>query len=219
VRRRVALWALALVAWLFAAPLWAEDSPVSLPEKTFRVKLNADRLELSVSFEEVFDKKRLEKLDSGLTTTILVRAYLYDESDMAAPIALGVREIKILYDIWAEEYSIQLSEPASSLSVTTTEKQKAVTQASTLIDFALPLGAPLGEGKSYFLAVLVEINPLSPAVVREMRRWLSRSSASGARSSSFFGSFVSVFANIQKGSAERSLRFRSPSFVVPAKKK
>lgn len=214
--------ALLLVALLLGL-VWptaarAQD-PSDLPEKTFRVKLNSDKLNISTEYREVFDKKRLEQLELGKTITILVRAYLYDEGDTSAPISLSLREVQIYYDVWAEEFTISAREAGSSWSSTTSEKKKALGLAGDLTDLTLPLGAPLRSSQRYFLAVIVEVNPIPEAVKREMQRWLSRTSTSGVRSSSFFGSFVSIFANIQKGSAEKTLRFRSPTFSPPAPKK
>jgi hypothetical protein len=56
---------------------------------------------------------------------------------------------------------------------------------------------------------------VSAELLAEMRRWLSRpASQSGIDiSSSFFGSFVSIFVNPRFPEAERVLRVRSQPFV------
>ena len=65
----------------------------------------------------------------------------------------------------------------------------------------------------YFVAMVVELNPVSPELAAEMRRWLSRPAGETLdSSSSFFGSFVSVFVNPKLGRADRVLRVRSQPF-------
>ena len=80
--------------------------------------------------------------------------------------------------------------------------------------WGLVLGFPALKVKHHYLAMVVELNPVSKELLAEMRRWLTRpaGSASIDRGSSFFGSFVSVFVNPRLPEAERVLRVRSQPF-------
>lgn len=209
------------VCWSSLALAQSTD-PSLLPEKTFKVRLLPDRLEISTAFTEVFDKERTKSLESGFTTTVLVRAYLYDEANDETPLAISIREVRVVYDLWEEVYLLQITEPGRTQAVSTQEKSRAISLAAAVEDFPLYLDGPLIEGRRYFLAMIVEVNPISQELILEARKWLSRAAGSTAKSeksSSFFGSFVSIFVNIRPGTAEKTARFRSPSFAVPARKK
>ena len=69
-------------------------------------------------------------------------------------------------------------------------------------------------GPHYFLALVAELNPIDKKRLAEMRRWLTKSSSETRldSSSSFFGSFVSVFVNPKLQSADRVVRLRSQLF-------
>ena len=193
----------------------AQEKLTALPEKPFKIKLRTDHLEVFTQFKEVFDKTRKENLNNGFTTTILVRAYLYDEADPTTPISLTVRETKVVYDIWEEVYSIQTSEPGKTTSTTTASKETAIKLATTIEDLPLYFDTELSSESRYLVAIIVEVNPLSQELLAETKKWLSRTSGSSAKagkSSGFFGSFVSIFVNVRQGAAEYTSRFRSPIF-------
>jgi hypothetical protein len=69
-------------------------------------------------------------------------------------------------------------------------------------------------GPHYFLAIVAELNPVDEKRMAEMRRWLTKSSSETRldSSSSFFGSFVSVFVNPKLQKADRIVRLRSQLF-------
>jgi hypothetical protein len=209
-----------LLCALFSLSAHAQEKLTALPEKYFKIKLYADRLEVYTQFKDALDKTRQENLSNGFTTTILVRAYLYDEADPTTPISLTIREIKVVYDLWEEVYTISASEPGKTTSTTTASKESAIKQATTVEDLPLYIDTPLSSEVRYLVAIIVEVNPLSQELLAETRKWLSRTSGSSAKagkSSSFFGSFVSIFVNVRQGAAEHTSRFRSPLFSPPKK--
>ena len=74
-------------------------------------------------------------------------------------------------------------------------------------------------GVRHFVAVLVEVNPISPELLAQARRWLSRPGSerlSGGET--FLGSFVSIFVNTKVSEAERIIKFRSQPFYRQAPK-
>jgi hypothetical protein len=205
---------------LFALTANAQEKLSSLSEKYFKIRLYSDHLEVYTSFKDALDKTRQANLDNGLTTTILVRAYLYDEADPTTPIAITVREAKVLYDIWEEVYTIQTTEFGKTTTNTTTSKEVAIKSATTVDDLPLYFDVPLSSDSRYLVAMIVEVNPLSQELLAETKKWLTRTSGSSTKagkSSSFFGSFVSIFVNVRQGAAEFTLKFRSPIFSPPKK--
>jgi hypothetical protein len=68
----------------------------------------------------------------------------------------------------------------------------------------------------YYLAMRVDLNPVSQETLTEVRRWLSQGTGGGLdRGGVFFGSFVSVFVNPKIADADRVLRIRSQPFFRP----
>jgi hypothetical protein len=216
--------ALYFIGGLFCAlcslTAYAQEKLTELPEKYFKIRLYGDHLEIYTQFKDVLNKTRQEKLGSSFTTTILVRAYLYDEADPTTPLSLSVRETKVVYDLWEDLYTIQSTEPGKTTKTTTSSKETAIKQATTVEDLPLYFDTPLSSDTRYLIAVVVEVNPLSQELLAETKKWLSRTSGSSAKagkSSGFFGSFVSIFVNVRQGAAEYTSRFRSPIFSPPKK--
>jgi hypothetical protein len=198
----------------------AEEKLTSLPEKYFKVKLYSDHLEFYTQFKDELKKAQQEKLNNGFTTTILVRAYLYDVANPTVPISISVHEAKVVYDLWEELYTIQISEPGNVTSKTTEIKDDAIKIATTVDSLPLYFDTELSSDSTYLVAIIVEVNPLSQELLAETRKWLSRTSGSSAKagkSSSFFGSFVSIFVNVRQGTAEYTTKFRSLAFSPPKK--
>ena len=205
---------------LFSLQAQAEEKLSALPEKYFKIRLSSDHLEVYTQCKDALDKTRQENLSNGFTTTLLIRAYLYNEDDPTTPLALSIREAKIVYDLWEEIYTIQISEPGDITTTSTASKDAAIKLATTVDNLPLYFDTALSTDSRYLIAVLVEVNPLSQELLAETRKWLSRTSGSSAKagkSSSFFGSFVSIFVNVRQGAAEYSTRFRSPIFSPPKK--
>jgi hypothetical protein len=212
---------IALLAPLAAA--YADDAPAALPiKKSFKIVYSSDRLDVQTAFADSFDKEYLEKPLEGLTTTVLVRVYLYSESDVTTPLAIGVRETSVVCDIWEEICSVRIAEPGKVTTLTKgTDKTELLKYIAAFEGLPLYLYGPLSDKETYFVAVIAEVNPLSEELVAEARRWLVRASGSsrGGKSSSFFGPFAAIFVNIRQGSAEATIKFRSKSFPGPPPKK
>ena len=79
----------------------------------------------------------------------------------------------------------------------------------------LPPLAVLVPEVEYFVGVEIEVNPVSPELLAQVRRWLVRPALGGA---SFFGGFVSIFLNPKVAEADRTLSFRSQVFYRVKKK-
>ena len=72
----------------------------------------------------------------------------------------------------------------------------------------------LKAGVAHFLAVVVDVNPISPQMIEQMRRWMSRPTGSTALgpSDALFGSFVGLFVR-QIGKSDKTVTFRTQGIV------
>jgi hypothetical protein len=170
-------------------------------------------LVVTTSFPELFDSGAIDKVSSGFPSSVVVRLYVFRKDRTDKPVSLALIEHEIVYDLWDEVYVLRTRGPLGRRELRYRNRQQAV-RAMTEIDH-MPI-APLdriGIGPHHFLAAVVELNPISPELLAEMRRWLSRPAGESLdSSSSFFGSFVSVFVNPKLDRADRILRIRSQPF-------
>ena len=220
-RRALAVLALA-VASLVVAPgdARAQDppqpQPQSLPTRQATFSWDKDNkiLRASFAYRDVVDADVAKKLSSGLATVIALRAYIpRDGSD--TPVGLAVRTCRVVYDLWDEVYRIRVSGPGEERNLAVLTIDGVLRQCADVKD--LPLGdrQVLVPGRPHFLGVIVDVNPVSPQMLEQMRRWVSRPAGSTGigPGDALFGSFVGLFVR-QIGTSDRTLRFKT-QLVTP----
>jgi hypothetical protein len=174
---------------------------------------DGDLLRASYSYRDVLaDPGLIKKLSTGLPVVIAMRAYLYREGD-DVPVALAPRVCRVVFDLWDEVYRVHVSEPEHDRdqAVVLDGVLRLCTEAR---DLAVVRRALVVPGRTYFLGVVVEVNPVSPEIVDQMRRWMSRpaGSTSLGPSDALFGSFVQLFAR-QLATSDAMLTFRTQGLV------
>lgn len=211
--RAAAVVAAALLT-LATAPALADDDIVG---RRMAFAEKGGHLVLSTSFPELIDREAQAALSSGFPTTVVVRVYVYRKGEEELPVSLAVLQLDAVYDLWDEVFVVRVQGPFGTTTVRHASRARAVEALTTLRAVA---AAPLRRvpiGPHHFAAVVAELNPVSDELMAEMRRWLTR--RAGDRldaSSSFFGSFVSVFVNPRLEAADRVVRLRSqPFYRVP----
>jgi hypothetical protein len=203
------------VVLLLAAPLSALAQqaqlahPGALAPRQANYAWDRDLLRASFSYRDLLsDPALVKKLSSGLPMVIAMRAYVYREGQ-DTPVALAPRVCHVAYDLWDEVYRVHLSEPERE------RDQAAVLDGVFRLctearDLPVVRRGLLTPGQHYFLAVLVDVNPVSPEMIEQMRRWMSRPTGSTGigPSDALFGSFVQLFAR-QIATSDRTLTFRT----------
>lgn len=173
----------------------------------------ATLLRASFSYKDVVDKGVGEKLASGLPTVIAMRAYVLREGE-ADPVALAVRTCRVVYDLWDEVYRIKVSGPGGERDTAAYNLDGVLRQCAEARDLLVADKTLLAPGTPHFLGVIVEVNPISPKMLEQMRKWVARPAGSTGigPGDALFGSFVGLFVR-QIGTADRTLRFRTQSFT------
>ena len=185
-----------------------------IPEKRLAFVERNPMLTMSGPFTEAFDPELLDQLTSGFATTVVLRAYVYKRgSDVA--LWWSAATWRVVYDLWAETYLIQIRDYNGERNYTEKKKAEALRLATTMNELPVAPLAVLVPEVEYFVGVEIEINPVSPELLAQVRRWLVRPALGGA---SFFGGFVSIFLNPKVAEADRTLRFRSQVFYRVKKK-
>jgi hypothetical protein len=175
------------------------------------------QLVVSTTFTELFDQDSYLALSSGFPTTVVIRLYVYRKG-RKLPVSLRVATVRVVYDLWDEVYEIERRDQSGVHDKRLDSRVDSLRELTQLRRFPLADLDDIAIGPHYFLGAVIELNPVEEETLAEMRRWLTRP-ASETRldtSSSFFGSFVSVFVNPKLEDAERSVRLRSqPFYRVP----
>lgn len=223
--RSIVLLLAALVAVLVFTPprvARADDEPKQeeLPRRQANFawdkndKTQQTLLRASFSYRDVIDKAMADKLASGLPTVIAMRAYVLREGE-ANPVALAVRTCRVVYDLWDEVYRLKISTPGGERDVAALNLEGVLRQCAEARDLPVADKSLLSPGKPHFLGVIVEVNPVSPQMLAQMRQWVSRPAGSTGigPGDALFGLFVGLFVR-QIGNADRTLRFRTQS-VTP----
>jgi len=221
---------LAIVAFCMLLPstVHADDPPppaaATLPQRLANfawdhqvppvVQKELTLLRASFSFRDVLDPALTNKLASGLPTVIAMRAYVLEEGK-DEPVALAVRSCKVTYDLWDEVYRIKITGPGGERDAAALNTDGVLRQCTEPRDFPVVDRALLKTGSHYFLGVIVDVNPVSPQMLEQMRRWVSRPTGSTniGPSDALFGSFVGLFVR-QIGASDKTLKFRTQS-VTP----
>jgi hypothetical protein len=187
---------------------FAWDKPEAGGQSPPRSK-NPTLLRASFSFRDVIDRPMADKLASGLPTVIAMRAYVLREGEND-PVALAVRTCRVVFDLWDEVYRLKISGPGGERDTAALNLEGVLRQCVEARDLPVADKSLLVAGKPHFLGVIVEVNPISPQMVEQMRRWVSRPAGSTGigPGDALFGSFVGLFVR-QLGTADRTLRFRT----------
>lgn len=191
-------------------------TPLTLPVRAAQIAHDGRVVTLSVPFRDAVDTEIARKLTSGLPTVIAMRGYVFREAG-GDPLALTAKSCRIVYDLWDEVFRIQLSQPGGASSAVAVNVEGVLRICAEARAMALVEPSLLHKGERYFVAALVEVNPLSGEMLDRIRHWVTRPNGSAAigPGDSLFGSFVGLFVT-RIGDADRKLAFRTQSFAPPA---
>jgi len=221
-RARVVLLAMALVASVSApatlgaqqaAPQQQPAHPAALPPRQANYAWDQDLLRASFSYRDVMsDPSLLKKMASGLPMVIAMRAYLF-QPGQDNPVALAPRVCRVAYDLWDEVYRIHVSEHERE------RDQAAVLDGVLRIctearDLPIVRRGALTPGQPYFLGVVVDVNPVSPDMIEQIRRWIARPTGSTGigPTDALFGGFVQLFVR-QIATSDKTITFRTQDIV------
>jgi hypothetical protein len=209
----LALFAAALLPLAAQAQSHQPAQAASLAPRQANYAWDRDLLRASFSYRDVLsDPALVKKLSSGLPMVIAMRAYVYRRGD-DTPVALAARVCRVVYDLWDEVYRVHVSEPERE------RDQAAVLDGVLRLctearDLPVVRRDLLAGGEHYFLGVAVDVNPVSPEMVEQMRRWMSRPTGNtgiGA-GDALFGGFVQLFVR-QLATSDKTLTFRTQDLV------
>ncbi len=170
-------------------------------------------LRASFAFRDMLDGKVVDKVSSGLPWTIVMRAFLFREGQ-TSPVVLVGQTCRITFDLWDEVYRTEV------LTASGAKKQVAQTVESALSICTELRGLGIAHHRfvdgrfRHRLAVVAEVNPISPEMIEQLKRWVSRPAASAQLrpGDALFGSFAGLFMR-ELGKSDQTVVFRSEARV------
>lgn len=208
--------AVAALVLLCATTRARADDDDDLPElQKMRFVERGDQLHVTASIAKLFDRAAYEALDSGFSSTVVIRIWIYPR-DSRTPVAFMLIQRQALYNLWDEVYELKFDETGGRKIVKEKRKAEALKKLTSLDDLGIAPLSSLPYEQVYLMAMEIELNPVSKETLAQVRRWLSQGTGGGLdRGGAFFGSFVSVFVNPKIAEADRVIRIRSQPFYRP----
>jgi hypothetical protein len=231
--RRARIFALALVV-VALTPVAAHaqqasgqqpPNPSTFPPRQANYAWDQDQLRASFSYRDVLetspghlDPALSRKLDSGLVMHIVVRAGIYEDGT-GTPVAVALRVCDVRYDLWDTVYLMHISDPEHDHDQSGLVQDAVVRNCAQVSNFPIAKrGTQLTSGKSYFLGVVVDVNPVSQEMLEQMQKWVARPTGNRDIGSgdALFGGFVRLFVRpIGTGMSDKTIMFKTQSIVVP----
>ncbi len=200
----------ALALLLVAVTARADDPPAF---ERMRFIERSTSLTVTTKINKLFDTAAYNALKSGFVSTVVVQTWVYPKSS-TEPIAWTRDRRTVVYDLWDEVYTVRLCEKCKPTKVK--YQSEAFKLLTELVDIPVAQLGDIPYEDIYYLALRIDLNPVSAETLTEVRRWLSQGTGGGLdRGGVFFGSFVSVFVNPKIADADRVLRIRSQPFYRP----
>lgn len=178
-----------------------------------------DQLEVNTTISKLFDTAAYEALDSGFSSTVVIRIWIYPRDADTQPVAGSQLARQVIYNLWDEVYELKLQGGDGRKVTKEKRKAEAFKRLTELVDLPVARLSQIPYDQVFLLGMEIELNPVDPKTLTEVRRWLSQGTGGGLdRGGAFFGSFVSVFVNPKIAEADRVLRLRSQPFYRPSPK-
>jgi hypothetical protein len=190
-------------------------APASLPEQRANFAWDKTLLRASFSFRNVISPPAplAAKLTDGLPHTIAMRAYVWRDVD-PTPTDLVARSCRIVYDLWDEVYRIEITDRTGLRNTAAINADGVARLCAEARDMPIVERTALNVGQKYFLAVIVDVDPVDPQMLAQLRAWVTHPTGSTtiSQGSAIFGSFTSLFVRTI-GTSLQTLRFRTQVFV------
>jgi hypothetical protein len=163
------------------------------------------------NYQDAIDDAVKKRIAKGLVVTIVMRGYVYYKADKS-PVALTAHTCKVAYDLWTEVFKVVVN----GVTKPPVANMKGVYRLCTdMVDLPIVERKVIkGSAADYYLAVHVEVNPVSEKLINQMEAWVKRPLVSGTISTgdALFATFVSVFMQKSVATADKIVDFRTGNF-------
>lgn len=211
-RARLASLGLLLACWFSTTPARAQSPPLGAAQPRFEISKDRRQLLVSVGLQAAADQAVLRKLRLGLPTRFVISAALYAPG-RRRPLGTALQSCRVTWHVWDELFLIELAQ-AERLTRTWTPTLAGVLRRCLRLDRS-PIGnlASLPRGRRLNLRGQLLFNPVSPALLQKLKRWVSRPvSTTVSPGSALFSTFTGLFMT-RVGQAEKMVSFSGATWL------
>jgi hypothetical protein len=163
------------------------------------------------SFRDAIDHPPVKKkLTDGIKVVVVMRGYAYPNAG-GDPVALTAHTCRVAYDLWEEVYRVSVN---GKKSVPVVSMKGVYRSCTDMVDQPIADRPTLKNKPSdYYLAVKVEVNPISEDALKKIQQWVTRPSGgtSIGPGDALFASFVGVFMK-KVATADHVVEFQTDAF-------
>ncbi len=215
VRRRTHRLGLAglLAALLLPAAAAGQPREVRRIDRAMELAWRDGRARVGVQFPEVFTERLRKRLSSGFSSRLLVTAQVLSRASKK-PLARGLQQVTIRYDIWEERYAVRIESLAGRRNLQVKSMDEVVRVCARLEGLELEGLPGVQTRQRSRIELRIEVNPTSPEQRQKVREYLANPDGGRAIDSprSFFGSFSKIFVNEKDFRADAVFIYRSQDF-------
>lgn len=207
-RRQYFAWLSLLLALLVASTATAQAEPPPV-QRDVELSWDTDRslLYLDIGFRDVIDDGIRNKLSRGLPTTIVLTATI-QKAGSNEPLSTTTQTCRITWHVWEEAYYVEIVRPGASQARWTTTLEGVLRRCAEAHRLLAGDAAQVSPSVPLYARGTIQINPVSPEVLQQLKRWVMRPSSTGtaAPGDALFSTFAGLFMQ-RIGDAEREVHF------------
>jgi hypothetical protein len=178
-----------------------------------------DHLHVGFDVSSYLDARWLDRVDSGLTATLVVAVAVLPFGDPAgAPVGVSARRCEIVYDLWAERYTVTVRDPEQRHRFLAGDRETAVSHCARPASHRLVGIDALDLRRRYVVEIAVDTDPDRPQMRARTREYLGEPGGrgDGTGGPSLFGTVVrALFREGGDDAAEAVVRLRGIPFGEP----
>jgi len=150
----------------------AEDalkSPSQLTQRTATMAVEKKMVVMTVAYRDAVDDAIQKKLLSGLPTTIAMRGYVFKDTG-GDPVALAAKSCKIVYDLWDEVFRVTVTQAGAQTTTVAVNVEGVLRNCAEAKKLPVMERSSMKDTQKYYVAVLVEVNPVSADMLDQIGR-------------------------------------------------
>jgi hypothetical protein len=188
-----------------------DPSVLQLRNATFA--WDQELLRAGYSFNDVMDAEVKRKLSNGTANIIAMRVAVYREGERT-PTLLIAQTCKVTKDLWEDVFKVEITTREGVSSKAAVNLAAVERLCGRVQDFPIAPRATLRAGVRHFLAVIVDVNPVSDEIRAQLRQWMQLPLGSadvGGGTALFSGALMLVFHDT--GASDKTVQFRTQTFT------
>lgn len=211
-RRLAAVVALGITVAVARSAPAQEAEQIPIRPALFEWDLDQKLLYVNITFRDVLDARIQEKLRRGLPTTIVLTATISRPGGKV--LSTTAQTCKVTWHVWEEAYRVEITRPGSNQVRWTTTVEGVLRRCAEARRLLAGDRTQVPEGASVLANGKIQVNPISPEVLKKIQRWVMRPSSTGtaAPGDALFSTFTGLFLQ-RIGDAEREVKFVTPTSV------